>query len=257
VRGGTVSGGGGSLSVLSGGTTVGAIVSGNSISGGGGKETVASGGTASGTTVDSGGTETVFGKASGGTINGGLIEVASGGTASGTLTFVSGGTLQLDIGAGFTGKIKGFTGPSPADRIDLRGIAFGSGTTEKFTQAASLTSGTLKVTDGTHTVQLTLLGTYVTSNFKLATDGKGGTLVTDPPVVGGGASQTTFADIAPAPLPSGAPEAGNLPNYLAGAVATNLQAYAGETLLATGPPDAQLIPSTGGANHHPLLPDSS
>ncbi len=248
LRGGAVSGGGGSLSVLSGGRTVGAIVSSGAVSGGGGKESVSKGGTASGTIIKSGGTEIVSGGASGGTISGGLIEVTSGGTASGTVTFVSGGTLQLDAGASFTGAIKGFGIP---DRIDLRGVAFGSGTTGKFTEAASLTSGTLSVTSGTHTVHLTLLGSYTTSNFTLGPDGKGGTLVTDPPAASG-APRLTFADIAPAQPPSGAAAPGNPANYPAGAPATNLQAYAGQTLLATGPPAAP-----GGANHDPLVPGRS
>ncbi|MFI4948993.1 MAG: hypothetical protein ACHQC9_09350, partial [Alphaproteobacteria bacterium] len=69
--------------------------------------------------VDGGGTVT---------FSGGLFEVARGGTASGTVSFVSGGTLQLDA-TGFTGKLKGF---GASDRIDLRNIAFGSGTTRSF-----------------------------------------------------------------------------------------------------------------------------
>ncbi|MGC2412707.1 MAG: hypothetical protein WA459_08430, partial [Stellaceae bacterium] len=229
---------GGIQTVYSGGITRGTVLS-------GGSEIVSSGGAASGTIVASGGTETVRGRASGGTIKGGLIEVASGGTASGTVTFVSGGTLQLDAGAGFTGAIKGFAIP---DRIDLRGVAFGSGTPRSFIEAASHTSGTLTVTDGTHTVHLTLLGLYTTSNFKLATDNHGGTRVTDPPITGG-ASWTTFADIAPTQPLAGAANSGNPPNYLPGAPATNEQPHAGQTLLATGPPDG---PS--GGNHHPLLP---
>ncbi|MGC2415407.1 MAG: hypothetical protein WA459_22260, partial [Stellaceae bacterium] len=214
----------------------------------GGNEVVSAGGTASGTIVDNGGAETVHGRASGGTINGGLVEVASGGTASGTVTIASGGTLQLDALTGFTGAIKGFTGPNPPDRIDLRAIAFTLGaTTERFAQTTS-SSGTLTVTSGTHTVHLTLLGVYTTSNFKLAIDGNGGTFVTDPPVAGG-TSQTTFADIAPAGLPSGAADARNPPSYLPGALGTNEQAYAGQALLATGPPG-----EPGGGDHHPLLP---
>ena len=60
-------------------------------------------------------------------------------------------------------------------------ITFGAGTSVKFTEAAGNTSGTLTVTDGTHTANLTLLGQYATANFSLASDGHGGTMVTDPP----------------------------------------------------------------------------
>ncbi|HEV2336969.1 MAG TPA: hypothetical protein VGS13_15800, partial [Stellaceae bacterium] len=250
----TVSGGGGSLSVLSGGKTVGAIVSGGAVSGGGGTESVSAGGTASGTIVGSGGTEIVLsgGRASGGMINGGLFEVASGGTASGTVTFASGGTLQLDAGATFPGAIKGFGKPDLLDRIDLRGIPFGAGTTTKSFTVASKTSGTLTVSGGGQSVHLTLLGAYTTSSFKLASDGQGGTLVTDP--LASGALQTTFADIAPAPLLATASYPGNSPDHLRGALAGSEKPHAGQTLLATGPPDGRLIGATG---HHPWLPDSS
>jgi autotransporter passenger strand-loop-strand repeat protein len=226
---------GGSQTVFAGGTTRGTVLS-------GGTETVH--GTASDTILDSGGSAVVLngGKASGGTINGGLIEVVSGGTASGTVTFVSGGTLQLDASSGFTVAIKGFAIP---DQLDLRGIAFGSGTTLSFTEPAGNTSGTLTVNDGTHTINLTLLGSYTTSNFTLATDTHSGTLVTDPPAAGA-APRVTFADIAPAGLRAGAATAGNPLSYLPSALATNEQPYAGQTLLATGPP--------GAGDHHPWLP---
>jgi len=39
--------------------------------------------------------------------------------------------------------------------------------------------GTLTVSDGTHTANIGLIGQYFASNFKLATDFHGGTLVTD------------------------------------------------------------------------------
>jgi len=124
--------------------------------------------------------------------------VASGGSASGTVTFVSGGTLELDAGgpAFLPGVIKDFGKPDPSDRIDLRGIAFAAGTTSvSLVEAPGNTSGTLSVTDGTHTTHLILLGSYVTSQFHLVSDGHGGTMVTDPPVAGCGASQTTFVRI--------------------------------------------------------------
>jgi hypothetical protein len=38
------------------------------------------------------------------------------------------------------------------------------------------------VSDGTHTANIAFLGNYVTASFKLASDGQGGTLVTDPPL---------------------------------------------------------------------------
>ena len=39
-----------------------------------------------------------------------------------------------------------------------------------------------KIVDGAKTANLTLVGTYVTSNFVLSNDGHGGTFVADPPI---------------------------------------------------------------------------
>ena len=52
---------------------------------------------------------------------------------------------------------------------------------------------------------LTLVGSYTSGNFSVTSDGSGGTLVTDPPVTGGGSlvtgagtsSESSMADIAP------------------------------------------------------------
>ena len=63
------------------------------------------------------------------------------------------------------------------DKIDLGHFAFGSGSTQTYTEAASHTSGTLSVVNGGNQANLTLLGSYVTSNFALSNDGAGGTLV--------------------------------------------------------------------------------
>ena len=77
-----------------------------------------------------------------------------------------------------------------SDQIDLRDVAFVIATTKKgqqsdlsFTEAASNLSGTLTVNDGTHTANIQLLGQYTAGQFTLASDGHGGTLVSDPPAV--------------------------------------------------------------------------
>jgi len=230
---------GGTEYVSSGGTASGTTV--NS----GGREVVSSGGAAKGTIVDSGGKEIVYAgdTTNATTISGGLVEVMSGAYVSGRLfTFSGGGTLQLDRSVYFKGQIAGF---GPPDQLDLRDIAFVSGTTTvSFAEAASHTSGTLTVASGAHTSKLTLLGSYVTSQFTLTSDGHGGTLVTDPPVAGGGTAQTTFADIAPARSLSGAVSPGNRATFLPGAIATNEQSHAGQILLATGPPEGRMAPTT-------------
>jgi hypothetical protein len=164
------------------------------------------------------------------------VEVASGGSiggSGGTITFANGGTLQLDASTTFTGAISGFAVP---DHLDLRDIAFVLGTSNAtFTEAAGNTSGTLTISSGIHAAHLTLLGTYVTSQFHLGSDGHGGTLVTDPPVVAGGSSQTTFDDFAPAGLLSGAGNPSNCSVAVSGT--TNLSYGAGgQTLLPAGDP---------------------
>jgi len=156
----------------------GAIASGSVISSGG-HEGVAAGGVAAGAAI-SGGTLTV---SSGGAISGGLAihagkAIVSGTMAAGqTVTFTgTAGVLELDNLAGFQAAISGLT--TPNRKVDLAGFVFSSGETVSWTQAG--TSGTLTVQDGAETASLTLIGTYATSSFHLAGDGRGGTIVTDP-----------------------------------------------------------------------------
>jgi autotransporter passenger strand-loop-strand repeat protein len=150
---------------------------------------VAAGGIANGATINSGGLETVLsgGIASATTLSGGTLEVQSGGsTGSGPITFTNaGGDLQLDDSQHFHGLIAGFASPSGVtEEIDLRDIVFGKKTKVSFKEDKNHLSGTLTVTDGTQTASLTLLGQYSTGNFSLSSDGHGGTIVTDPSLVG-------------------------------------------------------------------------
>jgi autotransporter passenger strand-loop-strand repeat protein len=171
---------GGNELVFSAGLDVSATVAGTQI--------VLSGGTASGADIISGGLELVEsgGTTLGALIDGGLLEVQSGGstgTAPVSFSTVNGGVLQLDASQSFTGLIAGFASPAGVNEaIDLRDISFGAGTKVTFTEAASNLSGTLTVTSGSETANLTLLGVYSTANFTLSSDGSGGTLVKDPGV---------------------------------------------------------------------------
>ena len=138
----------------------------------GGTELVSGGGTASGSLVQgvefvqNGGqtfsTDIVLGGEqivqSGGVardlIDAGLVDVQAGGLAFVTFTS-NGGDLQLDFSQAFSGSISGFASPAGVtEAIDLRDIAFTSATTVNFTEAANNSSGTLTVTDGTHTANL-------------------------------------------------------------------------------------------------------
>jgi len=175
--------------VSSGGAATGPIIS------SGGIVVVSSGGSA-GAAVLEGGYELVAsgGTVSGATISAGTLEVASGGTiAKSEVAFAGAGTLQLDGGTGSGWHVAGF---GTGDQIDFRDIAFTGGTTSTngkkgatgevtFTETAINVSGTLTVTDGVNTANVTLLDQYTAgyfeytaANFTAASDGHGGTLIT-------------------------------------------------------------------------------
>jgi VCBS repeat-containing protein len=112
----------------------------------------------------------------------GLLEITNNTTLALDGPVGSGQTVQFDIGNGpapnlilndpshFQGQISGFQG---TDTIDLPTIHFDSGTT------ATFSGGILTIKEGTTTVAaLTFVGS---PNLKIASDGHGGTLITDPP----------------------------------------------------------------------------
>ncbi|MGY0575807.1 hypothetical protein ACTGJ9_036195 [Bradyrhizobium sp. RDM12] len=109
------------------------------------------------------------------------------GAVSGSITFKAvTGALILDKSAQFTGKIYGLSGdgnPNSSDILDLRDIAYGTGTKVSFSGDTS--GGVLTVTDAqNHSSHLALAGDYTHSTFNLTSDGAGGTLVIDPPMSG-------------------------------------------------------------------------
>ncbi len=98
------------------------------------------------------------------------------------VTFAGGtGSLVLNDPQGFTGQIVGFTGTAPdaahSDTIDLVGINYNSA---QFAETYNSTTGLLTVTDGSHSASVTFDAFNATLDF--ASDGNGGTLITDPPV---------------------------------------------------------------------------
>ena len=100
------------------------------------------------------------------------------------VTFTGGtGSLVLNDPEGFTGKIIGFTGTAPdaahSDTIDLVGINYGS---SQFAELYNSVTGLLTVTDGTNSASITFDDFNATLDF--ASDGNGGTLITDPPATG-------------------------------------------------------------------------
>jgi hypothetical protein len=103
---------------------------------------------------------------------------------TGTPTY---GELVLADAPAFSGQIFGFTGTAPglttSDAIDLTDINFAN-LKETYTENTAGTGGTLTVSDGTNTATLYFSGAYAPASFNFATDGQGGTLVTDPPPAG-------------------------------------------------------------------------
>ncbi len=124
----------------------------------GGVLTVLSGGVVSDGLTSSGGTASIFG------------DVASGQE----IRFVGHGDLAFHDLAAFDATIGDY---SSGDEFDLGGFEFGASETRSFTENSGHTGGTLSVTDGSRHANLSLLGSYVTSDFALSGDGHGGTFV--------------------------------------------------------------------------------
>ena len=148
--------------------------------------TLALGGTVtnSGTLLVNGGTLNVNGTLTGGTteISGaGKVVIASASSENVDFLAKSTGQLVLDQATSYTGEISGF---GTTQSIDLTDIDFAAGVTISYaSNGRRNTSGVLTITEGTNTVSLELEGTYTLANFKVVSDGDGGTLLTDPTVV--------------------------------------------------------------------------
>jgi hypothetical protein len=126
------------------------------------------------------GTLTLAGAVTGagiGKINGGALYAK--GAFSENVTFVgTTGVLKLGNSQGYAGSISGFS-KSGTNSLDLTDIAFTSGVT-KASYSGTTASGTLTVTDGTHTAHIMLVGNFTASTFTVGSDGHGGVLVKDP-----------------------------------------------------------------------------
>jgi hypothetical protein len=119
-----------------------------------------------------------------GAVTGAGLGYVDGGTLYAASTFTEAvdflgttGVLELARSAADTGKITGLS-KTGTNSLDLLDIAFGTKT--KAIYSGTTTSGTLSVTDGTHTAKITLEGNYTASTFKVSSDGHGGTKVVDP-----------------------------------------------------------------------------
>ena len=108
---------------------------------------------------------------------GSTFEIASASSAAISFGGTT-GTLKLDDSPSFTGTVAGM---SANDTIDFADLNFA--TIAKPSFAGTSSAGTLTVTDGSHTANIALLGNYLASTFVASSDGHGGTLVVDPPLV--------------------------------------------------------------------------
>jgi hypothetical protein len=85
------------------------------------------------------------------------------------------GTLKLDSSANFNGTVSNF---GATNQIDLADIGFGANTSVQFAENQQGTGGTLTVTDGTHTANITILGQNTADGFQASDDQHSGTLIT-------------------------------------------------------------------------------
>jgi hypothetical protein len=108
----------------------------------------------------------------------GSIEFSS--TTTSNITFAPGadGTVTFDAASTLTGKVS-ITGFTLGDTIDLADIKYGSSG-----PSLARSKGVLTVSDGADVAKLNMVGKFTLASFNAARDGSGGTLITDPPLVG-------------------------------------------------------------------------
>jgi autotransporter passenger strand-loop-strand repeat protein len=149
-----------------------------------GSEIVEAGGVGIATTIGDGTLEVMRGGMLEGLKTPGLIGVVGGPVRQiPAVAFAAGGdgTLRLDASASFAPDSVSIAGFAGNDKLDLSDIGFGGHTTVGFAEAANHLYGILTVSDSTHAARLMLMGQYTAANFVAASDGHGGTLITDPP----------------------------------------------------------------------------
>jgi hypothetical protein len=116
----------------------------------------------------------------------GTATLEFGAASSADITFAAdaAGTLILRDPADFTGTISGL---SSNDYIDLANINYPIASLYNVTYSSSTNITTLVITDGTSTNAIALAGNYtINTIWHFSDDGRGGTLITDSPVDGGG-----------------------------------------------------------------------
>jgi hypothetical protein len=112
---------------------------------------------------------------------GGGVEIATAASSTNASFASNTGTLKLDDSRDYTGTVVGLVGQ---DSLDLADINYATVQTPTYLNQTS-SGETVRVTDGTHTANIALLGNYMASVFTTSPDGNGGTNIVDPPILGG------------------------------------------------------------------------
>ena len=108
------------------------------------------------------------------------IDGVLNGTGTINFTSTSGGTLMLSSPTNVANSIVGFGSSSPGSSTTIDLLHLGLATSA--TYSGTSTSGTLTVKDGSLVIaSLNFTGNYTTTNFHIASDGDGGTNITNPP----------------------------------------------------------------------------
>ncbi|HKO69493.1 MAG TPA: VCBS domain-containing protein, partial [Bradyrhizobium sp.] len=102
----------------------------------------------------------------------GTLDFAASSTANVVFGAGAAGTLKLEDSFHFNGAISGFAGSDTIDLADLFGA-----TSLSYHENSSGTGGTLSVSDGSATVNLSLLGIYSADNFSIVPDHAKGTAI--------------------------------------------------------------------------------
>jgi Ca2+-binding RTX toxin-like protein len=122
--------------------------------------------------VTGSGTATIDGNAT--------LEFGAASSANTTFAATAAGRLILDDSFDFGGSVSGLDGN---DRVDFSDIAFAMGVAMNYTANQDGTGGTLSVSDGSHTANITLLGQYSEYGFQASDDQRAGTVVTYHPSI--------------------------------------------------------------------------
>jgi hypothetical protein len=103
----------------------------------------------------------------------GTIDFEASSTANVVFGSGAAGTLKLGDAFHFNGTISGFTG---SDTIDLADLSSATASLS-YSENAAGGGGTLTISDGSHSLELSLVGAYSADNFSLVADQAKGTLV--------------------------------------------------------------------------------